>query len=66
MTPGFSSGGDAITVIHRPDHEVTVTMSYRASTRERELLPRLLEARDDLDPDLREAVEAARANGQGR
>lgn len=65
VTPGFISGGDAITVIHRPDHEVTVAMSYRASTRERELLPRLLEAGDDLDPELREAAEAARANGQG-
>jgi MOSC domain-containing protein YiiM len=56
VTPGFISAGDGITVIHRPDHDVTIELSYRASTLERELLPRLLEAGDDLDPELREAA----------
>jgi hypothetical protein len=41
-------------VIHRPDHEVTVSMAFLATTIERGLLPRLLEAGDDLDPELRE------------
>ena len=60
MTPGFISAGDGITVIHRPEHDITVAMSYRAITRERELLPRLLEAGDDLHPELREAAEGPR------
>lgn len=61
VTPGFIGAGDEITVIHRPDHDITVALSFRASTRERELLPRLLEAGYDLDPQLREAAEAAAA-----
>ena len=61
VTPGFISAGDAIVVIHRPDHDVTIELSYRAITLERELLPRLLAAGDDLDPELREtAVGTAR------
>lgn len=59
VTPGFIAAGDAFTVIHRPEHEVTVALAYRASTLERELLPRLLEAGADLDPELRESAEAA-------
>ncbi len=59
VTPGFVGAGDSISVIHRPDHRVTVEMSYRALTLERELLPRLLEAGDDLDPELRESAEGA-------
>lgn len=59
VTPGFVGAGDTITVIHRPDHGVSIDMSFRASTLERELLPRLLEAGDDLDAELREAAEAA-------
>lgn len=56
VTPGFIGAGDEIMVIHRPDHEVTIELSYRATTLERELLPRLLEAGDDLDPELRDAA----------
>jgi hypothetical protein len=40
-------------VVHRPDHDVTISMAFRATTTERALLPRLLEAGDDLDPGLR-------------
>ena len=56
VTPGFITAGDAITVIHRPEHPITVALSYRATTLERELLPRLLEAGDDLHPELRAKV----------
>jgi hypothetical protein len=35
---------------------VTIAMDFRATTTERALLPRLLEAGDDLDPSLREAA----------
>ncbi len=56
VVPGQISAGDAIEVIHRPEHEITLAMSFRALTRERDLLPRLLEAGDDLDPELRQAA----------
>ena len=60
VTPGFISAGDDLTVIHRPDHDVTIALSFRAITRDRELLPRLLTAGVDLLPELREAAEGAR------
>jgi MOSC domain-containing protein YiiM len=56
VTSGRISRGDKIEVIHRPDHEITVTMAFRALTTDPELLPRLLEAGDALDPELRESV----------
>ena len=56
VVPGRLAAGDGIEVVHRPDHEVTIAMAFRATTRERELLPRLLEAGDDLDPELRQAA----------
>lgn len=56
LTPGVIAAGDAVTVIHRPDHDITISLVYRATTTERTLLPRLLEAGDDLDPELREQV----------
>jgi MOSC domain-containing protein YiiM len=45
ITPGSISAGDPITVSHRPDHEVTVAIVFRALTREPELLPSILAAR---------------------
>ncbi|MCY7412767.1 MAG: MOSC domain-containing protein, partial [Salinibacterium sp.] len=56
ITPGFIAAGDPVTVVHRPGHDVTISLAYRAMTTERALLPRLLEADDDLDDDLREQV----------
>jgi MOSC domain-containing protein YiiM len=53
ITPGTLRAGDSIEVVHRPDHDVTISMAFRATTTERALLPRLLEAGDDLDPGLR-------------
>lgn len=44
ITPGFVQAGDPIEVVHRPDHDVTVNVAFRALTREPELLPRLLAA----------------------
>jgi hypothetical protein len=38
--------------VHRPDHDVTIAVSFRALTIEPELLPRLLAA-DALPSDLR-------------
>jgi MOSC domain-containing protein YiiM len=53
ITAGTIMVGDAIEVVRRPDHGVTISMAFRAATTERALLPRLLEAGDDLDPELR-------------
>ena len=60
VTPGFIRAGDSIEVVHRPDHGVTVSIAYRATTTERELLPSLLAAGDDLDPELRESVTSGK------
>ena len=53
IEPGEISAGDAVEVVYRPEHDVTVAVSFRALTLEPELLPRLLAA-DALPGDLRE------------
>ncbi|WP_370071406.1 MOSC domain-containing protein [Streptacidiphilus sp. MAP5-3] len=44
VTPGEVQAGDPVVVEHRPDHDVTVALAFRAVTREPELLSRLLAA----------------------
>jgi MOSC domain-containing protein YiiM len=44
LTPGSVRAGDPIEVVHRPDHGVTISVVFRALTREPDLLPRLLDA----------------------
>jgi MOSC domain-containing protein YiiM len=56
LAPGTIRAGDPIEVVHSPDHDVTIATAFRATTTERALLPRLLEAGDDLDPGLRRAA----------
>ena len=41
VAPGFISAGDPVEILHRPDHEVTISLAFRALTVEPELLPRL-------------------------
>lgn len=53
---GTICSGDAIEVLHRPDHDVTVALTYRALTTDPELLPRLLAAGDYLIAELRESA----------
>ena len=60
VTPGSIAAGDAVEIVHRPDHDVTVALTYRAITTERELLGRLLAAGDDLIEELRETVAGGR------
>lgn len=55
LEPGFVESGDAVTVIHRPDHDVTIGLAFRAFTSESELLPRLLAA-DALPEEAKENV----------
>jgi MOSC domain-containing protein YiiM len=43
VTPGVIRAGDPITVVHKPDHDVTIEVVFRALTLEPELLPRLVE-----------------------
>jgi MOSC domain-containing protein YiiM len=52
ISPGTVRGGDAITVEHRPDHDVTIGLVFRARMAEPELLPRLLAA-DALSAELK-------------
>ncbi len=54
IVPGEVRAGDEISVVHRPDHDVTIAMFFRASMDQPELLPRLLAAGDDLDPQTQE------------
>jgi MOSC domain-containing protein YiiM len=58
--PGMIKAGDPIEIIDRPDHQVSISMMFKATTTERELLPRLLAAEAYLDS---ETIEMAR---QGR
>ncbi|GAA1378676.1 MOSC domain-containing protein [Catellatospora chokoriensis] len=53
VVPGRVRQGDPVTVLHRPDHDVTVSLTFRALTLEPELLPQLLAA-DALPEKVRE------------
>lgn len=53
---GVLAAGDAIEVVHRPGHGVTVTTMFRALTTDQELLPRLLVV-DGLVAEARERAE---------
>lgn len=44
LVPGAVQAGDPVRVVHRPDHDVTVGVTFRALTGEPELLPELLAA----------------------
>lgn len=44
IEPGTVRAGDPITVVDRPDHDVTINLTFRALTTESALLPRLLAA----------------------
>ncbi|MGW8888263.1 MOSC domain-containing protein [Streptomyces sp. NPDC055749] len=64
IEPGTVRAGDPVEIVHRPDHEVTVALEFRARTTERELLPQLLAAGDALHPEtLRQAREYAARQG---
>jgi MOSC domain-containing protein YiiM len=60
VCPGQVCKGDEIEVVSRPDHDVDVGLSFRALTTSRELLPRLLEAGEHLEPELRDLALAGR------
>jgi MOSC domain-containing protein YiiM len=56
VTPGEIRAGDAVEVLRRPEHDITIALCFRALTLDRSLLPRLLEAGEDLPAEERAAV----------
>ncbi|MGY0236089.1 MOSC domain-containing protein [Longispora urticae] len=57
IVPGEIRAGDPVEVIHRPEHDVTVGLAFRAMTTDRDLLPKLLAARA-LHPGVRGLAES--------
>jgi MOSC domain-containing protein YiiM len=60
VVPGSIRSGDRVEVVERPDHDVTAALVFRATTTERDLLPRLLAAGDDLEPEIAEMARQRR------
>ena len=60
VRPGAVRAGDAVEVVHRPAHGVTVSSAFRALTLEPALLPGLLAAGDDLDDELTTMAQQGR------
>jgi len=56
-----SRAGDGITVVRRPEHDVTIGITFRALTNEPELLPRLVDV-EALPKEIRE--KAARRSAR--
>ena len=56
IEPGEIRAGDEVEVVHRPEHDVSVNVCFRALTLEPELLPRLLAA-DALPAELKERAQ---------
>ncbi|MFJ7984739.1 MOSC domain-containing protein [Streptomyces sp. NPDC096351] len=54
IVPGEIRAGDPVTVVHRPDHDITVALLHRAATTERALLPRTLAAAEWMESGLLE------------
>jgi MOSC domain-containing protein YiiM len=61
VTPGSVRADDPIRVVHRPDHDVTIGVLFRAVTLEAELLPRVADV-----PDLTAETRAHVARRLGR
>jgi MOSC domain-containing protein YiiM len=60
VTPGSVRPGDPVEVVERPDHDVTAALVFRATTTERDLLPQLLAAGADLEPEIAELARSRR------
>jgi MOSC domain-containing protein YiiM len=58
IVPGRVAGGGTIRVIHRPEHEVTIAMMFRALTTEKALQAQLAAAGDALPEHLRRRLIA--------
>lgn len=59
VRPGVIQAGDPVNVVHRPQHQVTIGLVFRALTLEPALMAELASAGDDLSAGLRRAVAGA-------
>ncbi len=57
ITPGHVRLGDRVEIVHRPDHDVSIALCFRATVSEFDLLDALRPAGDDLDPETRRLIE---------
>ena len=57
VAAGTVATGDPIEVVHRPAHDVTVALAFRALLVQPDLLPHLLAAGDDLLEEMRRSAE---------
>jgi len=57
IAPGEIRGGDPVTIEHRPGHDVSIALTFRALTTEPDLLPRL-EPADALPQETKTQVRA--------
>jgi len=64
VSPGHLRAGDRVELVHRPDHDVTVSLVFRALTVEPELLPAILAA-EDLPERTRAIAKAGRTFSVG-
>jgi MOSC domain-containing protein YiiM len=62
IRPGEVRRGDPITVLSKPEHDVSVGVVFRALTTEPGLFERVLTAGEDLSPKLRETATRRAAN----
>jgi MOSC domain-containing protein YiiM len=60
LVPGTIRAGDPVRVVERPAHDVTAALVFRATTTERELLPQLLAAGEDLEPEIADLARSRR------
>jgi MOSC domain-containing protein YiiM len=61
IEPGEVRAGDSVEIVHRPEHEVSVAHTFRALTREADLLPGLLAAEalpEDIMANVRKRVSS--------
>jgi MOSC domain-containing protein YiiM len=56
LEPGSLQAGDPVTVEHRPAHDVTIGVAFRALTLDADLLPHVLTAGDDLADTVRQRI----------
>jgi MOSC domain-containing protein YiiM len=66
LEPGAVRAGDPVELAHRAPHGVRVVDAFRAQTTERERLPGLLAAGEDLRDQLRQLAEKELARSAGR
>ncbi|MGW7364218.1 MOSC domain-containing protein [Streptomyces sp. NPDC054841] len=65
IEPGTFQADDPVEIVHRPDHDITVALLFRAATLERELLPRTLVAAEWMESALLEVAQSYTAKHGG-